>query len=221
MGENIKIKFVKGDASKIGDANDNEHGNDRIESGDSSENESVQDSETQAPESSENLTEKITLLENESKSNYDRFLRVAADFENYKKRSAKQMEDLQKFATQNLLTDFLSVVDNLERAITTVNEDPQSKTSVLEGLNMTLREALRVFEKHGVTPFESCGRTFDPKYHQAMMQEETSACPENTILSEFQKGYMIHDRLLRPAMVVVAKAEEKGDPNSENNSSND
>jgi molecular chaperone GrpE len=73
---------------------------------------------------------------------------------------------------------------------------------------MTLKEIYKVFEQFGITPIESMGKTFDPAFHQAMMQEETEAYPENTVSRELQKGYMIHDRLLRPAMVVVSKKKE-------------
>jgi molecular chaperone GrpE len=80
---------------------------------------------------------------------------------------------------------------------------------MIEGLNLTLNEILRVFEKFNVKPIEAQGQTFDPAYHEAVMREETDDYPENTVISEFQKGYLIHDRLLRPAMVVVAVPKTK------------
>jgi molecular chaperone GrpE len=142
--------------------------------------------------------------EEEAKETYDRLLRVSADFENYKKRSSREMEEFRKYANQSLLKEMLSVVDNLELAINSSNDGKNTDKTLIEGLNLTLNEILRVFEKFNVTPIEAQGKTFDPAYHEAVMREETDDYPENSVISEFQKGYLIHDRLLRPAMVVVA-----------------
>jgi molecular chaperone GrpE len=131
------------------------------------------------------LEARFEAKEEEAKETYDRLLRVSADFENYKKRSA-------------------SVVDNLELAINSSNDKKKSDKHLIEGLNLTLNEILRVFEKFNVKPIEAQGKAFDPTFHEAVMREETDNFPENTVVSEFQKGYLIHDRLLRPAMVVVA-----------------
>ncbi len=142
--------------------------------------------------------------EKEAKETYDRLLRVSADFENYKKRSARELEDFRKYANQTLLKEMLSVVDNLELAINSSNHRKKADKNLMEGLNLTLNEILRVFEKFDVKPIEAQGQKFDPAFHEAVMREETDDFPENTVVSEFQKGYLIHDRLLRPAMVVVA-----------------
>jgi molecular chaperone GrpE len=142
--------------------------------------------------------------EEEAKETYDRLLRVSADFENYKKRSSREMEEFRKYANQSLLKEMLSVVDNLELAITSSSDGKKADKTLIEGLNLTLNEILRVFEKFNVTPIEAQGKPFDPAYHEAVMREESDDYPENTVISEFQKGYLIHDRLLRPAMVVVA-----------------
>jgi molecular chaperone GrpE len=147
--------------------------------------------------------------EEEAKEAYDRLLRVTADFENYKKRSSREMEEFRKYANQSLLKEMLSVVDNLELAITSSSDGKKPDKPLIEGLNLTLNEILRVFEKFNVTPIEALGKTFDPAYHEAVMREETDDYPENTVISEFQKGYLIHDRLLRPAMVVVAVPKTK------------
>jgi molecular chaperone GrpE len=147
--------------------------------------------------------------EEEAKEAYDRLLRVTADFENYKKRSSREMDEFKKYANQSLLKEMLSVVDNLELAITSSNDGKKADQTLIEGLNLTLNEILRVFEKFNVTPIEAQGKTFDPAYHEAVMREETDDYPENTVISEFQKGYLIHDRLLRPAMVVVAVPKTK------------
>lgn len=142
--------------------------------------------------------------EEEAKETYDRLLRVSADFENYKKRSSREMEEFRKYANQSLLKEMLSVVDNLELAINSSKDGNKTDQTLIEGLNLTLNEILRVFQKFNVTPIEAQGKTFDPAFHEAVMREETDDYPENSVVSEFQKGYLIHDRLLRPAMVVVA-----------------
>ena len=150
------------------------------------------------------LEARLEAKEEEAKETYDRLLRASADFENYKKRSAREMEEFRKYANQSLLKEMLSVVDNLELAINSSNDKKKADKHLIEGLNLTLNEILRVFEKFNVKPIEAQGKAFDPAFHEAVMREETDDFPENNVVSEFQKGYLIHDRLLRPAMVVVA-----------------
>ncbi len=157
-----------------------------------------------AENSLKEMEAKFEAKEEEAKETYDRLLRVSADFENYKKRSSREMEEFRKYANQSLLKEMLSVVDNLELAISSSKEDKNADKNLIDGLNLTLNEILRVFEKFNVKPIEAQGKAFDPAYHEAVMREETDDYPENTVISEFQKGYLIHDRLLRPAMVVVA-----------------
>ena len=147
---------------------------------------------------------KIEAKEQEAKETYDRLLRVSAEFENYKKRSAREIEEFRKYANQILLKEMLSVVDGLVKENNSSNHRKNTDKNLIEGLNLTLNEILRVFEKFDVKPIEAQGQTFDPAFHEAVMREETDDFPENTVVSEFQKGYLIHDRLLRPAMVVVA-----------------
>jgi molecular chaperone GrpE len=164
---------------------------------------------------------RIEELEKEVEANYDRFIRVTADFENYKKRTVRELSDLRKFANENILKDMLSVVDNLERAIESGFKNDSSKKTLLEGVEITLKDLFRMFEKYGVKDFKSQGEPFDPVFHQAMMQEQTNDYPDNTVLNELQKGYTIHERLLRPAMVVVAKntntSEKQHDETNESN----
>jgi len=149
----------------------------------------------------------------EAKENYDRFLRVTAEFENYKKRSTREMDDFRKYANQSLIKEMLAVVDNLERALNSSNGNSSIDKCMADGVNLTLKEILKVFEKFNVKAIESIGQLFDPNFHQAMMQEETDNYPEKTVITELQKGYMIHDRLLRPSMVVVATSKAKTDDN--------
>jgi len=157
-------------------------------------------------DSVESLQKKLNDALAESQQNYDRLLRVSAEFENYKKRSARDADEFRKYANEALLKDLLHVVDNLERAIGSAADSNGSNTCVVEGVQMTLDAILRIFSKFGVTPIDAIGKPFDPAFHQAIMQQETDAHPENTVVSEMQKGYLLRDRLLRPAMVAVAKA---------------
>ena len=154
------------------------------------------------------MEEKVESLEKEAKETHDRLLRVSAEFENYKKRAAREMNDFRKFANESFVKAMLPVIDNLDRAIESSNNEKHTDSSMIEGVNMTLKEILKVLEQFGVKRFDSLGDTFDPVLHQAVMQEETDRHAENSVVKELQKGYMIHDRLLRPAMVVVSKKPE-------------
>jgi molecular chaperone GrpE len=159
------------------------------------------------------LEEKVTEAQAEARENHDRMLRLAAEFENYKKRTNREMEDLKKYATENLIRQLLTIVDNLERAIASASADNQNGQGVIDGVALTLAEVMKILEKHNVSPIESLGVPFDPSFHQAMCQEESDEHPPNTVVQEYQKGYMIHDRLLRPAMVVVSKTTQNGQTN--------
>ena len=139
---------------------------------------------------------------------YDRLLRASAEFDNFKKRSSREMEEFRKFANQSLIKEMLAVVDNLELAMNSTNSHKTIDKDLLQGLEMTHKEILKVFEKFNVKPIDAKGQPFDPTFHEAVMQEETSDSPKNTVINELQRGYLIHDRLLRPSMVVVAKPKE-------------
>ncbi len=157
------------------------------------------------------LESRCETAEQESRQNYERLLRVSADFENFKKRSFREADDFRKYANELLLMELLSVVDNLERAIQSTSSENNAVGCVLEGVEMTLKALLKIFDNFSVKPIEAAGKPFDPNFHQAMMQEASDSIPENTIIREFQKGYMLHDRLLRPSMVVVSKGSDKTD----------
>lgn len=154
------------------------------------------------------LETKLEAKEKEAAETYDRFLRASAEFDNFKKRSSREMEEFRKFANQSLIKEMLSVVDNLELAMNSTNGHKAIDKDLLQGLEMTHKEILKVFEKFNVKPIDAKDQPFDPAFHEAVMQEETSDSPKNTVINELQRGYMIHDRLLRPSMVVVAKPKE-------------
>jgi len=173
------------------------------------ENEQPAAQEGAAQDSIEELKEKLAAKAQEAQDNYDRLLRVTAELENYKKRTAREMEEYRKFSNQALIRELLSVVDHLELALNSTDGHKAIEKGLVQGLQMTHSEILKVFEKFHVTPISAMEQPFDPTFHEAVMQEETDDFPENTVVKELQKGYLIHDRLLRPAMVVVAKSAAK------------
>lgn len=149
------------------------------------------------------LEEKLEAAERLAQENHDRFLRVAAELDNFRKRKEREISDLRKYANQALLRELLGVVDNLERALASARENGQPE-ALMEGVEMTLKELLKIFDQFGVTPIEALEQPFDPNHHEAVMQEPSDAHPANTVIRELQKGYLLRDRLLRPAMVVVS-----------------
>lgn len=165
----------------------------------------------------DSLEEVLETARGEAKENHDRYLRLYADFENYKKRTAREAEEYRKFANEALIKDMLTIVDNLERAVDSSNNHSEDHTPIVEGVEMTLKAIQSILERFHVAPINAMGKPFDPRFHQAFQQEESEEYPENTVLREFQKGYQLYDRLLRPSMVVVSKKKEAPDPEKESN----
>ena len=160
-----------------------------------------------APEVSGDLAELQNQLQDktqEAEENHARLLRLAADLENLKKRQDKERADLLLFANENLIKDLLPVVDNLERALDH-GRQLEAPEALLEGIDMVYQGFLKALERFGVTPLNSVGRQFDPAFHNAVMQEEAPNAPDGSVIKELQKGYLMNQRLLRPAMVVVAR----------------
>jgi len=153
-------------------------------------------------------TEATKELETQLAAEKDRALRLTAEFENYKKRKQREIDDFKKFANETVFRQFLTVVDNLERAIVSA-EESSDDASLLEGVKLTHKEIIKLFETFNVKPVEAENQPFDPNFHQAVTQEENNDLPDNTVTTVLQKGYLLHDRLIRPAMVVVSKRVEK------------
>lgn len=150
------------------------------------------------------MENRLAAKEKEYDEAHDKLLRVSAEFENYRKRTAREMDDFRKYAVQSLLKEMLSAVDHIELAIQAAASNSAPDKNLTEGLNLTLKELLRIFEKFNVVPVAAVGTPFNPEFHEAMLREESGEFPENTVLREMQKGYMIGSRLLRPALVVVS-----------------
>jgi molecular chaperone GrpE len=152
----------------------------------------------------EELKKKLEEKEKEAKEHYDRLLRMAADFENYKKRAVREKEEWTKFANEDLIKGILPFIDNLERAVNH-SEKTEDFQSLVEGIRLTVQQLLKTLNKFGVSPIESLGKPFNPAVHQAMLVVETDQHEPNQVVEEFQKGYLLNDRLLRPATVSVSK----------------
>lgn len=150
------------------------------------------------------LEKALAEKEAEASGNWDRFLRERADLENYRKRVQKEKEEIQKYGNESLLMEILPAVDNMERALAHTQSDSQDP--VITGVRMTLDMLLASLKKFGVTALDTPeGTPFDPALHQAMSQVEKEGVASNGIVDVFQKGYTLNERLLRPAMVTVAK----------------
>lgn len=134
----------------------------------------------------------------------ERYLRLYAEFENYKKRAQREQQDYTKFAAEKVIRELLPVVDNMERALTHARS-AAADASIVDGLALIARQFLDALQKCGCEPIETVGKPFDPAFHQALSQVESSEHQPNTVVEEFQRGYLLHGRILRPSLVVVSK----------------
>jgi molecular chaperone GrpE len=160
----------------------------------------------------EDLRKDIEEQKQLAQNNYEKFLRAYAELENYKKRAEKDKADNLKYANEEFLRDLLPFVDNLQRAVDHASaEKNKDADALIEGVELTLKDLIRILEKHGLQLVDSIGKHFDPNLHEAMMQVESGAHEPQTVVEEFQKGYLIKDRLLRPARVSVAVKPEPGE----------
>jgi molecular chaperone GrpE len=139
------------------------------------------------------------------KNDHERSLRAAADLENYKKRAQKEKEEVQKFGSERLLKDLLPVMDNLDRALEAATKSPDID-SFQKGVAMTRKSFEDALARHGVKSFSAKGQAFDPRVHEAMQQVETAEVPAGHVAYEVLRGYYLNERLVRPALVAVARA---------------
>lgn len=138
-----------------------------------------------------------------AEENYQRYLRAQADFDNYRRRTMKEKEEFAKYASQKLIEQMLPVVDNFERALAT-SKDSKDYDALAKGIDMIFRQLDQVLAAEGLKPMESVGTPFNPEFHQAIMQVESEEHEEGIVVEEVQKGYMLKDKVLRPAMVKVS-----------------
>lgn len=179
-----------------------EEQNDFLEQG--SENSSEDQVETQDDDKKyvQELEKQIAELQQKLEEAENRYLRLYADFENFKRRTRLEQEANEKYRAQELITNLLPAIDNFERALAIEPDNPQTK-ALLEGCEMVYKSILEALKKEGAEQIEAVGKEFDPNYHQAVMQANTHEYGPNIVVEEFQKGYILNDRVIRPSMVKV------------------
>jgi molecular chaperone GrpE len=148
----------------------------------------------------------LAALEQENAQLKDRYIRLSADFDNFRKRMLREKQEAHAYGHENVVKDLLAVVDNLDRAIEHASASSGADfESMLQGVELVRRELLGVLAKHGVGTIEAAGETFDPNVHEALAQVEDDKVPAGSVARVLQKGYRLRDRLLRPARVLVSK----------------
>lgn len=161
----------------------------------------------QAEDSVESLKSKVATLSDAMDAAKEQVLRFQAEAQNARRRAEQDIEKAHKFGQEKLVVDLLPVVDNLERALENLDMDNPDFKAVIEGIQLTHKSFVDVLAKNKVEPVNPKGEPFDPELHQAMSMQANPDVEPNTVLEVFQKGYTLHGRLVRPAMVVVSKSE--------------
>src|SRR6266581_8348791 len=151
------------------------------------------------------LREALQAKTQEAEEQRERYLRAAAEFDNARKRSARERDDYTRYANESLLRELLPVLDNFERALQASRNEPAA-AAVTAGVELIQRELLRVLEKFGVTSFTSVGQPFDPEKHEAIARVPARGQAEGSVVGETARGYLLNGRVLRPAMVTVASS---------------
>jgi molecular chaperone GrpE len=158
--------------------------------------------------SDEELICKLQETEKTAAENYDKYVRVAAELENYRKRAVREKADAVRYGNENLLRDILPLMDNIDRAMDhACNSDDFD--AFKQGLKMLQEQLLVCLQKHGVEKIEAVGKDFDPYVHEAMLQVESKEHEESKVVGEFEKGYLLNGRLLRPAKVSVCRKSQE------------
>lgn len=167
--------------------------------------------ETSVEETAEEIKEEAKQADDELQKKFDalnqQYLRLAADFDNYRKRQEHEREELLKFGTENALKKMLEVLDNFERGKKAL-ENVEDCQKVKESFDLVHKQTVETLKKLGLEEIETEGKEFDPNFHDAVMQTPTSEHPEHTVINELQKGYKMGDKVLRPALVNVATSQE-------------
>jgi molecular chaperone GrpE len=179
------------------------------------------DTQPAAEPASASAADQTAALAREAADLKDRLLRTLAEMENLRRRTEREIADTRQYAVASFARDLLGVADNMQRALGTLSADFRDQAdpvvkSHIEGVELTERELLNVMEKHGIRKFDPQGRRFDPNLHQAMMQVPDPSVPDGTVVHVMQPGYMIGERVLRPALVGVSKGGPKAAPANEN-----
>lgn len=160
-------------------------------------------STAEKPLSVAELQQALTAKAEEAKGLNDKYLRLAAEFDNYKRLTQRDQRDQIRFGHESLLKELLPVVDNLERAIKASREGGSSDV-LIQGVELTLKQLTGALTRFHVTPIETIGKPFDPATHQSVTSVASEKVPEQHVVDEFQRGYLLHDRILRAAMVSIS-----------------
>ncbi|MBP2256557.1 molecular chaperone GrpE [Virgibacillus campisalis] len=174
-----------------------------IDAAEKEETEVVDSGEKENVESAEDLKKEIARLQKENEDIYGQMLRVQAEFDNFKKRSQKEKEASLKYKSQDIVNELLPAIDNFERALQV--EVTDATASLIEGITMVYNQLKEALKSQGVEEIEAVGKEFDPNLHHGVMQVEEEEFESNIIVEELQKGYILKDRVIRPAMVKVNK----------------
>lgn len=166
--------------------------------------------ETSAPGQEEAVTfevmeQRLGEATKKAEENWDRFVRAQAEIENVRRRAEKDLQNAHKFALERFAKELLAVVDSLELGLQAAGGAEANADGLREGMELTLKQLCAALERFDVRPVDPQGQRFNPEFHQAMATEPTADAEPNTVVRVFQKGYLLHDRLLRPALVVVAQ----------------
>jgi len=180
--------------------------------------------ETDAPETAaptDVAADPVAALTKETAELKDRLLRTLAEMENLRRRTEREVADARAYGVTSFARDILAVADNMERALKALDDELRDKAeagvkALLDGVELTERELINVLEKHGVTKIEPLGQKFDPNRHQAMYEIEDASVPSGSVIQVMQAGYLIGDRVLRPALVAVSKGGGKAPPANDN-----
>lgn len=149
--------------------------------------------------------QKISEAEQKNTQYWDRILRMQAESENTARRVERDIANAHKYALEKFLTALLPVIDNLERAISAAQESPSDAPAIIEGVDLTLKMLYEVLEKNAVKQLNPLNEKFNPTFHEAISMQENSTCQPGTVITVLQKGYVLNERLVRPALVIVAK----------------
>lgn len=152
----------------------------------------------------EELEEKLTLAEQKVHENWEKAVRMTAELDNVRRRAARDVEQAHRYGSEKLITSFLPVLDSLEQAIQLVNKDTHS--AMFEGLQLTMKLFLDTLERQDVCQLNPVGEPFNPQEQEVMSMMESPDLPPNTVMTVFQKGYRLADRIIRPARVIIVKA---------------
>ena len=160
------------------------------------------------PASKKELLAKLEKSGKEAFENHDQYLRACAELENYKKRAARDREDFIKYGNETLIKDMLPIVDSMERALKHASDSEDFKAFV-DGLDLIRDNFISALGKHGVEKIDAIGKDFDPNFHEALLQVDGEKKEDNKVVEEFEKGYLLNGRLLRPSKVSISKHVDK------------